>query len=104
MAFVVRCLSKPAVFAGAVLSTACSSTPTIGPSVAGLVESGSTTPPVRLVECPSSPNCISSVTADTKKQTAPTIPSGCLTKPPTNLMCVLLHESGILILALIENG
>ena len=71
MAFVVRWLSKPAVFAGAVLSTACSSTPTIGPSVAGLVESGSTTPPVRLVECPSSPNCISSVTADTKKQTAP---------------------------------
>ncbi len=64
-----RLLSKPIIFASALLSTACSSTPTHGPSLAALSEMPSTdAAPSELVECPSSPNCVSSVTADSEKQ------------------------------------
>lgn len=70
MAFVARWFSKPVVLVGAILGTACSSSPNAGPSVVASVELGTSTAPTGLVECPSSPNCVSSVTADTQKQTA----------------------------------
>ena len=69
MAFVVRWLSKPVTLVSAILSTACSQSPVIGPSAQVATVPGTADFPAQLIECPSSPNCVSSTTADTKKQT-----------------------------------
>lgn len=63
--------AKPAVLLSAFMSAACS-TPTAGPSptAAGL-ESSSSAIPERIIDCPSTPNCVSSVAVDTDKQTLP---------------------------------
>lgn len=69
MALFERLLSKPLIFASAIISTACSSAPTVGPSLAALPELPSTdAPPLVLADCPSSPNCVSSVTTNAEKR------------------------------------
>jgi len=65
MASVKRLSSKLSVFFGAVVSTACSSTPLVGPSIDALpAKVDDVTSPNSLASCPSSPNCVISLVAD----------------------------------------
>lgn len=69
MAFLQRLLSKPALLFGVLASSACSTSPSSGPSVLGTEEEGAA--PLTLLACPDSPNCVSSLASNTEQRVAP---------------------------------
>jgi uncharacterized protein (DUF1499 family) len=69
MAFLQRLLSKPALLFGVLASSACSTSPSSGPSVLGDEEEGAA--PLTLLACPDSPNCVSSLSSNTEQHVAP---------------------------------
>ena len=69
MASIKDLAAKPAVFCSALFAAACSSSPTLGPSVAAAQDSlQSGASPESLASCPSSPNCVSSQADDESKR------------------------------------
>jgi len=96
MTLVARWLSKPVILVSAILTTACSSSPRVGPSVAESAGLSSSIAPSGLVECPSSPNCVSSVTADTQKLTTPFTLSGLdVSNFQTRLVSAIESDGGV---------
>ena len=55
-----RLLSNPVIIVGALAGTACASSPGAGPSLVAVPDGDVSSVPVRLADCPSSPNCVRS--------------------------------------------
>jgi len=92
-----RLLAKPVIFISAVASTACAAGPAFGPSVSGLSTSGdSSTVPASLLDCPASPNCVSSLaTADDKAVAVFSVTGNDAAAYQSQLVAVIETDGGV---------
>lgn len=74
MVFLRRLSGKLAILAGALVSAGCYSAPTAGPSIVANPPVGAMSAPVRLADCPTSPNCVSSLSSEEDRRVLPFFP------------------------------